>query len=71
MHMAEQKTERKSGGRPPTGRNADFTVTMKPELRAKFKQHCKVHKLNVSLLFEEWVQELMANPAQPELAESA
>lgn len=69
--MAEQTTKRKGPGRPRTGRDADFTVAIKPDLKVQFKRHCKTHNLNVSKLFEDWVQDLMSNPAQPELTGNA
>uniref|UniRef100_UPI003F495E2C hypothetical protein n=1 Tax=Amycolatopsis sp. CA-151526 TaxID=3239921 RepID=UPI003F495E2C len=69
--IAKAEDAKSRGGRPRTGRDDDFTVAIKPDVKKRFKDYCRARKINASALFEQWVEQEMRNPSQPELAESA
>lgn len=58
-------------GRPPTGRDAEIKIPVKSDLKRDLIAYCKARKVRPVDLFEQWVTRELANPTQPELAESA
>lgn len=49
----------RGAGRPQGTRTSKLTITMKPDLRRKFKAYCAINELTASDVFEEWAKKLI------------